>query len=95
MIPVRIKYLGEARKLTFDFASKMSVDDALTGSATIVGSAGITLSSATSDLATGLATVLVSGGTLDSDYLVSCTHATANGETLVLTVTVEVRADAN
>jgi len=95
MIPVRIKYLGEARKLTFDFKSKMGVGDTLVGSATVTGPVGITLASPSTDVTNGLVTVLVSGGTLDSDYLIVCTHSTTNGEVLILTVLVEVRADAN
>ena len=95
MLPVRIKYLGEARKLTFDFKSKMAAADTLAGAATMANSAGITVVSPSTDLVNGLVTVMVSGGTLNSDYTVTCTHATTQGETLILVVTIEVRADAN
>ena len=94
-LPNRIKYEGEARKLTFNFTSKLATGDALTGSATVSASPGITVGVPSSDLATGLVTVLVSGGQINSEYTVRCQHDTVNGETLILTVTVEVQDDVN
>lgn len=94
-LPIRIKYAGEARLLTFNFAPKLASGAVLSGGATVTASPGLTVGAPSSDLANGLVTVLVSGGQLDSDYTVTCQHATSNGETLILLATVEVRADAN
>lgn len=94
-IPVRAKYPAEVRLVTFNFRSKMSPGETITGIPTVTVAAGITNSAPQVNVAGDLVTTLLSGGTAAQDYPVTCTVATTLGQTLKLVFSLEVRDDAN
>jgi hypothetical protein len=94
-IPTRAKYPAEVRLVTFNFRTKMSAGETITGLPTIAVSAGITNSAPQVNVAGDLVTTLLSGGTAAQDYLVTCTAGTTLGQTLKLAFSLEVRDDAN
>ena len=92
-LPVRQKKPAEVRTITFDFGTKLASGDSLTGSATVTVPSGLT---AASPVRSGNeVNVRLSGGTDASDYTVKCSCATTNGDTLQLSMLVEVRENAN
>lgn len=88
--PTRIKQAGEARTITFDFASKLNTGDSV---ASVVGNAltaaaGITAGAPT--ITGNKVTALISSGTADTTYRISCRVLTALGETVELDVDIRI-----
>ena len=90
--PVVWKQPGEARVVTFDFASKLNTGDTVTAIASLLAP-GLTV---TAQLRTGnKVSALLAGGTIDETHRVNCRVTTTQGETLELDVDVEVLDGAN
>lgn len=92
--PTRTKQPAEARKITFDFGSKLASGDTVSAVSSITADAGITTTGQT--LSGNKVTTLVSGGTEGiAPYRISCRVTTTLGETLELDVDVRVAEGEN
>jgi len=96
-LPIRQKKPGEARTITFDFTTKLSVGDTLTGTPlmAVTPTGGGALTAGSPALSGNEVNVRLSNGVDATDYTVKCSCATSNGDTLHLSVLVEVREGAN
>lgn len=89
--PTRFKQPGEARKITFDFTSKLAPGDAVSAvvGGALAAAAGITVSAPS--ISGNKVTALVSNGTeTTGPYRISCRVTTTLGETLELDVDIRV-----
>lgn len=87
------KQVAEARNVRFNYGTKMNVTDTVSAVVGITAPGGITVSAPV--LATPLVTALVSGGTVNTTYRLSCLVTTTQGETLELDVNVRVADGVN
>lgn len=92
-LPVRQKFPPEGRTLTFDFSDKLAADDSLTGSPTVSGSSGITVSAVARS--GNMITCRISGGDDQGDYVVSAICGTEGGDTLELRAIIKIRITDN
>jgi hypothetical protein len=93
---VRYKQPLEGRTLTFEFADKLNAGDSIL-EATVPGSVsaddGINVT--TGQLDDTRVNTRVSGGTVDTDYVVACRVSTNQGDVLEIDVVVAVREGVN
>ena len=88
LLPYRWKQPDEVRTLTFDFARKLVSGATLTGTPTVVAQTGLTVGAGT--IAGSTVSAQVSGGTLGSEYKVTCRCGVSNGDVLELDVMIRV-----
>lgn len=91
--PTHFKQVAEARTVTFNYGTKMNTGDTVSAVVGITSTAGITVSAPV--LATPRVTALVSGGTVNTTYRLSCLVTTTQGETLELDVNLRVADGVN
>lgn len=80
-----IKRAGEAKKVVFDFAEVLAASETIS-SATIT----VTTLTTSNSISGSKVTVLVSGGTAGTDYLLRCAIATSQSQALYLYAVIRI-----